>query len=87
MGKTEETVQGLSPVDENVRAQAEKRLAGLTKPLGSLGRLEELAITLAGASGKARPSLPKKVVFTGKGPGDEPGRSNSLPGDRNGGGG
>ncbi|MBU1869615.1 MAG: nicotinate-nucleotide--dimethylbenzimidazole phosphoribosyltransferase, partial [Candidatus Omnitrophica bacterium] len=35
-----------------------------TKPLGSLGRLEELAKQIAGITGKENPALKNKVIFT-----------------------
>ncbi|PIZ16144.1 nicotinate-nucleotide--dimethylbenzimidazole phosphoribosyltransferase, partial [Candidatus Desantisbacteria bacterium CG_4_10_14_0_8_um_filter_48_22] len=44
--------------------RAQKRLDNLTKPLGSLGRLEELARRIAGITGKENPSLKNKVIFT-----------------------
>ena len=43
--------------------QAEKRQAQLTKPAGSLGRLEEIAIRVAGITGETIPSLGKKQVI------------------------
>ena len=36
----------------------------LTKPPGSLGRLEELSIQLAGIQGKANPEIKQKVIIT-----------------------
>lgn len=44
-------------------AAARERLDQLTKPQGSLGRLEELAIQLAGITGRPRPRLPRKAVL------------------------
>jgi nicotinate-nucleotide--dimethylbenzimidazole phosphoribosyltransferase len=44
--------------------KAQQRLDSLTKPPGSLGRLEELARVIAGITGKALPRLEKKVIFT-----------------------
>lgn len=41
---------------------ARERLDALTKPRGSLGRLEELAIQLAGMTGQPRPRFPRKTV-------------------------
>jgi len=38
-----EITRGISPVDESWRRRARAKLDGLTKPLGSLGRLESLA--------------------------------------------
>jgi nicotinate-nucleotide--dimethylbenzimidazole phosphoribosyltransferase len=44
--------------------QAQDRLDNLTKPQGSLGRLEEFAKQLVAISEKEMPELDKKVVFT-----------------------
>lgn len=46
------------------REAAARRWDRLTKPLGSLGRLEELGIRLAEIQGKPMPSLSRKVIFT-----------------------
>src|SRR5437868_15026756 len=43
---------------------AAARQARLTKPAGSLGRLEELAVRLAGITGRIDPPLREAVVFT-----------------------
>lgn len=43
---------------------AQTRLDSLTKPQGSLGRLEEFAKQLVAITGERMPSLDKKVVFT-----------------------
>jgi nicotinate-nucleotide--dimethylbenzimidazole phosphoribosyltransferase len=54
-------IQGL---DEAAMAAAKARQDTLTKPPGSLGRLEELSIQLAGVSGKEIPSIKDKVIIT-----------------------
>ena len=41
--------------DEEARAEARQRLDALAKPLGALGRLEDLAVWLAGVQGTGRP--------------------------------
>jgi len=64
MEMLEEVVGSIKPFDEKLMAAAKKRLDSLTKPLGSLGRLEELAQTVVGITGQARPVLKNKVVFT-----------------------
>jgi nicotinate-nucleotide--dimethylbenzimidazole phosphoribosyltransferase len=46
------------------RARAVARLNSLTKPLGSLGRLEEIAARLVAIREEARPRFSKKVIFT-----------------------
>jgi len=45
-------------------AAARARHNLLTKPRGSLGRLEELAVQLAGIQGKPVPALKRKVIIT-----------------------
>src|SRR5437868_4549861 len=42
---------------------ARARLDELTKPQGSLGRLETLVVKLAGITGNARPRFPRKAVI------------------------
>jgi len=54
-------IQGL---DEAAMASARARQNMLTKPAGSLGRLEELSIQLAGISGKEIPAIHDKVIIT-----------------------
>jgi nicotinate-nucleotide--dimethylbenzimidazole phosphoribosyltransferase len=46
-----------APVDEAATQAALARQAQLTKPPGALGRLEELAVQLAGLQGRERPSV------------------------------
>ncbi len=51
------------PVFSEETAQAvQKRLDSLAKVPGSLGRLEDLAVRLAGITGEERPAFPKKAV-------------------------
>jgi len=52
------------PLDQKAIRVAEARQARLTKPAGSLGRLEELSIRLAGMTGRLDPTLSDAVVFT-----------------------
>lgn len=49
--------------DAAARAAALRRQDQLVKPPGSLGRLEELAVWLAGVSGEERPTLRPRVVI------------------------
>jgi nicotinate-nucleotide--dimethylbenzimidazole phosphoribosyltransferase len=57
----------IGPLDESAMAAARERLDRLTKPPGSLGRLEALAIQLAGITGNpvSRIGRPAIVVFAG----------------------
>jgi nicotinate-nucleotide--dimethylbenzimidazole phosphoribosyltransferase len=50
--------------DTELMKKTRKRLDNLTKPLGSLGRLEELATQICGITGKESPALGNKVIFT-----------------------
>jgi len=50
--------------DEAIIKNTQSRLNNLTKPLGSLGRLEELAKQICAITGKKNPSLGNKVIFT-----------------------
>ena len=54
----------IRPLDEEAIAQAQARQDQLTKPQGSLGRLEELSIQLAGIQGKPRPQISHKAIIT-----------------------
>jgi nicotinate-nucleotide--dimethylbenzimidazole phosphoribosyltransferase len=50
--------------DPEWRTRAVTRLNSLTKPLGSLGRLEEIATRLVEIREEERPRFAKKVIFT-----------------------
>ena len=50
--------------DRNLLTQAQARLDRLTKPLGSLGRLEEIGAQYAMLTGELKPAVPRGAVFT-----------------------
>jgi nicotinate-nucleotide--dimethylbenzimidazole phosphoribosyltransferase len=58
------TIGMIRPLDEKAMAQARARQDELTKPQGSLGRLEELSIQLAGIQGEPRPQINQKAIIT-----------------------
>jgi nicotinate-nucleotide--dimethylbenzimidazole phosphoribosyltransferase len=58
------TAMAIKPVSEEWYAAAQKHLDNLTKPPGSLGRLEEFARRLVAITENRKPSLDKKVIFT-----------------------
>ncbi len=58
------TVRAIAEPDSTLLGKAQKRLDNLTKPQGSLGRLEELARLIVGITGKESPALKNKVIFT-----------------------
>jgi nicotinate-nucleotide--dimethylbenzimidazole phosphoribosyltransferase len=61
--KITQTLQAIRPLDQAAMAAARERQAQLTKPAGSLGRLEELSIKIAGITGKAMPGLERKAII------------------------
>ncbi len=64
MNKLEQTIKLIKPLDKAAMAEVQSRQDTLTKPPGSLGRLEELSIQLAGIQGKARPQIKDKAMIT-----------------------
>ncbi len=58
-----ELAASIEALDEEAMEQARARQQVLTKPAGSLGRLEELAIQIAGITKQAIPVIERKVVI------------------------
>ncbi|MCX6008561.1 MAG: nicotinate-nucleotide--dimethylbenzimidazole phosphoribosyltransferase [Chloroflexi bacterium] len=54
----------IKPLDSSAMAAAQSRQNSLTKPHGSLGRLEELSIQIAGIKGQVKPKLEHKTIIT-----------------------
>ncbi|HJU05752.1 MAG TPA: nicotinate-nucleotide--dimethylbenzimidazole phosphoribosyltransferase [Nitrospiraceae bacterium] len=59
-----EAIKKIRPADRQIMKRAQARLDRLTKPVGSLGRLEELAAQYVAMSGEECPKLPRAVIFT-----------------------
>ena len=57
-------LKNIKPLNKRIMLEAQKRLDNLTKPQGSLGRLEELAKQIVGITNKENSRLNKKVIFT-----------------------
>lgn len=58
----EKTVEQIRPLDREAMEACRGRLDNLTKPQGSLGRLEDLVVRIAGITGNPAPSLRDKAV-------------------------
>jgi nicotinate-nucleotide--dimethylbenzimidazole phosphoribosyltransferase len=58
-----QTIAAIGVLDGRAMNEARERQRQLTKPPGSLGRLEELAIQIAGITGRARPSVSRRAVI------------------------
>ena len=59
----DETISSISSLDEVAMGEARARQDTLTKPMGSLGRLEELSVLLAGIFGQPIPRIQRKTVI------------------------
>jgi nicotinate-nucleotide--dimethylbenzimidazole phosphoribosyltransferase len=57
-----ETVEAVEPAGADARAAAAERLDRMTKPRGSLGDVEDIAVTLAGIAGACPPPLPEPAA-------------------------
>jgi len=62
MVSLEKALQGIGRLDEKAMRAARERQDRLTKPQGSLGRLEELSIRVAGITGEGAPRLRHKAI-------------------------
>jgi nicotinate-nucleotide--dimethylbenzimidazole phosphoribosyltransferase len=59
----EKTLEKIRPLDKSLEVEVQKRLDSLTKPQGSLGKLEELARRICLIQGKVAPRLGRKLLF------------------------
>ena len=60
----DDAIRQIRPIDRQSVARAQARLDRLTKPVGSLGRLEELAARHVGITREEYPKPPRSVIFT-----------------------
>ncbi len=60
-------IDAIGPLDESAMAAAAAHLDRLTKPAGSLGRLEELVITLAGVTGRPAAPVARRAIVVAAG--------------------
>jgi nicotinate-nucleotide--dimethylbenzimidazole phosphoribosyltransferase len=63
-----ETLEAITPLSSSAVDEADERQGRLTKPLGSMGRLEDLGAQLCGISGSCPPPVPGSpaiAVFAG----------------------
>lgn len=63
MSRISETVAAIRPLDATAMQSARERQNVLTKPQGSLGRLEDISIQVAGIQGRPRPDVSSKAIF------------------------
>lgn len=56
-------LKSIRPLHDDAVKQAQKRVDSLAKPLGSLGKLEKIAIQLSGITGEMKNKINKKCVI------------------------
>jgi nicotinate-nucleotide--dimethylbenzimidazole phosphoribosyltransferase len=64
MSKLKEILKQIQPVDTSRTNAVQAQLDNLTKPQGSLGRLEELAKKYCLITGRDKPMIRNKIIFT-----------------------
>jgi nicotinate-nucleotide--dimethylbenzimidazole phosphoribosyltransferase len=64
VGKLQDAIKKIRPVDTSRTNEIQAQLDNLTKPQGSLGRLEELAKKYCLITGKNKPRIANKIIFT-----------------------
>ncbi|MDP2938855.1 MAG: nicotinate-nucleotide--dimethylbenzimidazole phosphoribosyltransferase [Candidatus Omnitrophota bacterium] len=64
MDKIKKITETITGINKEFVEKAKQGLDNLTKPQGSLGRLEELAMQICGITEKEKPLLRNKVIFT-----------------------
>ena len=64
MERLDEIIKRIEKIDYSLEEETQKRLDNLTKPQGSLGRLEELAKRIVAITRNPTPPVKNKVIFT-----------------------
>lgn len=57
------TIEGIRPISKDIVKKAREREDSLTKPRGALGRLEDLAVQVAGIQNRVDPKIEDKVCL------------------------
>lgn len=63
MSKLQEVLQNITPIDQSMCQASREKWDEIGKPLRSLGKLEEMVITLAGVTRTLTPKADKKAVL------------------------
>ena len=58
-----ETLDKITPLNEQIMEQSRNRIDHLVKPVGSLGKLENLAVQVSGITGEIFPDLSNKAII------------------------
>lgn len=60
----QQAIEAIRPIECDCLTRARRRLDRLTKPVGSLGRLEDLAARYVAITGEERPTIPRAAIVT-----------------------
>jgi len=63
MSYLNQIINGITPVSRDTAVKTQKHLDNLLKPIGSLGKLEEIAVRISAITGKVTNELKKKCVL------------------------
>jgi nicotinate-nucleotide--dimethylbenzimidazole phosphoribosyltransferase len=63
MGTLHKVLEGIKPPDRQAAQEAQSYLDSLVKPIGSLGKLEKIAVRLAGIGSRMKRELPRKCII------------------------
>ncbi len=63
MNLLNETLKNIHPSCKQAMESAWERMDKLSKPIGSLGQLEEIAVKMAGITGKVKNKIDKKQLL------------------------
>jgi len=63
MNKIREIIKKIVPIDKTSFLRTQEYLDNLTKPIGSLGKLEDLVKKIVAITGKKKPVIKRKLVF------------------------
>jgi len=58
----EKTLQQITSINKDIEAQARYRVDNLAKPVGSMGKLEDFFVQLAGIQGTMHPKVDKRAI-------------------------
>ena len=61
--KIGEVIRKIKPINFELMGKAQEKLDNLTKPRGSLGKLEDFARKIVGISETLSPAIKRKVIF------------------------
>ncbi len=67
MKRLHKVISQISPIDLRLTEKVSKHIDQLTKPIGALGRIEQLAIQLAGITGNERPTVQSPAIVVAAG--------------------